>query len=121
MIIGICGIKRSGSTCQFNMVRLILEHAGLRYKTWGTEFSAGRMKKGNHIVKIHKPHRWLYDNADHIFTTDRSDEEIWKSLQRFAGATDKSRLKKMREDLEWWNNHPESNRVCKRQYPGYGC
>ena len=95
MLIGICGIKRSGSTAQFNMVRLILE-------TIGEVEVTGRIKAVNYnkntIVKLHTYDAELYTKADYIFTTDRDRTEILESLERFNTGEVKP-MSRMERDL----------------------
>jgi len=98
MIIVISGIKRSGSTAQFNMVRLCCLHAGLDVHTWGEAYT---IKDGVNIIKMHPFDKSLYNKADYIFTTDRNDKDILNSLQRVFGGSKRS-ITWMRKQLELW-------------------
>ncbi|NIU00774.1 MAG: hypothetical protein GWN01_07545, partial [Nitrosopumilaceae archaeon] len=106
MVIVIAGIKRSASTACFNMVRLVCEASGEEVHTWGNAY---QIKDGINIIKVHPFNKKLYNKADYIFTTDRKDEDILKSLERFSGGGNPKRLKKMRKNLELWER--KSNKL----------
>lgn len=78
------GMYRTGSTFQFNVLRLILEELHGEeniYKCFGWEYNKGN-KKPIHLVKIHQLEQSLYDNADIVFTSIRSFEGIYGSMIR---------------------------------------
>ena len=83
MIVGVCGIKRSGSTAQYNMVRLILETIG-DINTTGDTFT---FVEGINLYKTHVFNKEVYNKSDYIFTTDRDRVEIMQSLERFNTGT----------------------------------
>lgn len=83
MIVGVCGIKRSGSTAQYNMVRLILETLG-PINTTGDSFN---FVEGINLYKTHVFNKTVYNKSDYIFTTDRDRVEIMQSLERFNTGT----------------------------------
>lgn len=98
MIVVIAGIKRSGSTAQYNMVRLILEkHFDHVHVTGRPTDIQGECT----IVKIHTFDTKLFRSAKHIFTTDRNRKEVRQSLQRFKRGDVKT-MKKMNEHLRKW-------------------
>lgn len=97
MIVGVCGIKRSGSTAQYNMVRLILETQG-EVNTTGDSFL---FVEGVNLYKTHVFNRSVFDKSDYIFTTDRDRVEILKSLERFHTGDIKP-MSRMVRDLEQW-------------------
>lgn len=104
MIITIAGIKRSGSTVQFNLVRIALQEAGYQVNVCGHDYVPRKVPKGEvDLVKRHKFSRPIAEAADHIFLTDRPDNEIMASLRRFNGRRPKAgRLVDMRKSLALW-------------------
>lgn len=94
----IAGIKRSGSTAQYNMVRLLCEAVYREINVTGSPYS---LKRGVNIVKKHEFDDYLFRTADIIFTTDRDDTEIEESLKRFEHVPDMS-MEQMRVDLDKW-------------------
>jgi hypothetical protein len=97
MLIGICGIKRSGSTAQFNMFRLILE---TKYNDINLTGDVRQIDyKTNNIVKLHVYSAELYSKSDFLFTTDRDRVEIMESLERFNTGEIKP-MSRMVRDLE---------------------
>lgn len=109
MIITISGIKRSGSTVQFNLVRLALEMAGYRVNICGHHYTPRDVPEGEvDLVKRHKFSEEIAEAADHIFLTDRKDEEIRASLTRFNGkAPYEGRIKDMRKHLDKWKEYSD--------------
>lgn len=97
MKIGVCGIKRSGSTAQFNMVRLILE-TKWEINTTGDSF---HFIDGINLYKTHVFNKSVFDMSDYIFTTDRDRVEIMQSLDRFNVGEVKP-MSRMVRDLEQW-------------------
>lgn len=103
IIIG--GIKRSASTAQYNMVRLILKKAAYTVHTFGEPYQlrADELPDGQvDLVKRHPFDRTLAERADHIFVTDRDNKAILKSLERMWGGGDRRRLPKLRANLAKW-------------------
>jgi len=103
MIVVVAGIKRSGSTAQFNMVRLVLEEHFSEINLTGDLME---LKPGVNIVKMHRFDQALYNKADYIFTTNRSDQDILKSLSKFSKNEEKP-LAKMREYLNKWRRRSQ--------------
>ena len=103
MLIVVAGIKRSGSTAQFNMVRIALETAGYKVNIHGQNY---KLTGGVDLVKIHPFDKELADNADYIFLTDRDNTGIKASLYRFNGAmpTD-DRISRLRANLDMWKEY----------------
>jgi len=103
MIVVIAGIYRSGSTAQYNMVRLILESVYGK-KAVNCVGNPNKVKKGINIVKLHPFNKSLFNKADFIFTTDRPDKEIKKSMIAFSNKSECSDdfLKKIKKDLALW-------------------
>jgi len=99
MLVVIAGIKRSGSTAQFNMVRLILEKKYSVYCTGNPQDISNTVDVN--IIKIHPFSSLLYDSADCIFTTDRSSSEIERSLDNFK-PNHRKPMEEMRSDLNLW-------------------
>lgn len=80
----IAGIKRSGSTVQYNLVRIALEHAGYTINIHGQSYNP-RVTPSDEvdIVKLHPFREHIADHADHIFLTNRNPKSIKESLERF--------------------------------------
>lgn len=84
MIISVSGIKRSGSTVQFNLIRLALEMSGYEVNVCGHSYSVREPKKGSvDLVKRHKFRESIAESASHIFLTDRKDKDVVASAERF--------------------------------------
>lgn len=98
MIVVIAGIKRSGSTAQFNMVRLILEKAFSEVHVTGNPKD---LKAPCTIVKIHTFDKTLFEKADHVFTTSRDLVEIQESLSRFNRPNSRN-MRQMMNALKKW-------------------
>lgn len=85
MIIVQAGMYRSGTTWQFNAVRVAFEVAGKPIQSghWDGEFpdSVGREI---HLIKIIKPFERLAEMADYIVSTKRDASEIRASMLRRA-------------------------------------
>ena len=103
-LIVIAGIKRSGSTWLYNAVRLCLLHAGKTVHIAGDgQFFQADCKADYQIVKKHPFDKQLADAADYVFTSDRDDEGIRASWERFSGEvlTDE-KLAMWRKWLDQW-------------------
>lgn len=110
-LIIIAGIKRSFSTGQYNIVRIALEKAGYNVIIKGHRFNTGILddlgEKDVVILKRHPFHEEYAEKADHIFLTDRPDEEIIESLTKFNGIRPgQSHIDNMRRHLEKWREYP---------------
>ena len=106
MIVSISGIKRSGSTAQFNMVRLILEKkfdtvhvTGLPTDIQGHDCA---------IIKLHTYDAHVHNLASYVFTTDRPNADILRSLKKFNRG-DVKPMKKMRDHLRRWQTRKAVN------------
>jgi len=104
MIIAIAGIKRSGSTVQYNLVRIALEMAGYKVNICGHDYRPRIVPEGEvDLVKRHKFSEEIAEAADYIFLTDRKDSEIIESLTRFNGKEpQEGRIADMRKHLNMW-------------------
>ena len=83
-IIGICGIYRSGSTWQFNVVKRILHVMGYTTSQCNNPWleNAYESDKDYHIIKTHHHFPELEEKAWKIFTSNRKQDEIIKSWER---------------------------------------
>lgn len=108
-IIGICGIKRSESTVMFNLVRIALKMAGYTVNIHGHDYTPRTVPEGEvDLVKRHKFSKEIAEAADHIFLTDRKDEEIIASLTRFNGKEPyEGRIADMRKHLDKWKGYTD--------------
>lgn len=110
MLIVVAGIKRSGSTAQFNMIRLVLEEYFGKdmVETTGTPKEALELNADNKIVilKYHPFDRVIFEYADYIFTTSRPIEDIKQSMLRFYGVDNmpKRGLSVMQKHLRKWQD-----------------
>lgn len=105
-LIIIAGIKRSGSTAQYNLVRLALEMSGYKVNIHGQDYKPRKVPKGEvDLVKIHPFRKVLAKASDHIFLTDRNDEEIIASLNRMWDSGSQERVDRMRKDLRAWKEY----------------
>lgn len=92
-IYGACGMWRSGSTAQYNMIRLVLEHSGIDAK----------------VVKWHVGHKALYKRADVVFTTERHIGEVMESLKRFGRLNGAKRNPNyIMKCFRYWRAHPRN-------------
>lgn len=99
----ITGVPRSGSTWQYNVVRLALEQAGHTvYGAWKPDYDVYN-KSEYHIIKIHGYDAELAKKAWQIFTSIRNPFDIVTSLQRRGTLINKGRLQKYIDDWsKWW-------------------
>lgn len=104
-IITIAGIKRSGSTAVYNMVRIICEHMDLdNLNLVGEPYT---LKKGMNIVKIHPFDELLCKKSDLVILTDREDAEILESLAKFG--YEHKPIDEMRFDFNRWKKERFEN------------
>lgn len=105
-LIVIAGIKRSGSTWMYNVVRILLTHAGFTVTGGGRETYKKNCEKDYQIIKVHPYYADLAKEADLVFTSDRDDEEIRASWARFQNRylTD-AELWNWCRDLDRWMKH----------------
>ena len=89
-IIFVAGHPRSGSTWQFNAIRLLLERAGTDLLAcWIGEYRAGSPQQV-HLVKVHAPEDMVTD-PDLVFVTERNVAESLVSLARMGWIKDGDR------------------------------
>ena len=108
-LIIIAGIKRSGSTWLYNAVRLCLLNAGYTVHIAGDgQYYEKDCKADYQIIKTHPFRQWMADEADFVFTSDRDDEGIRASWQRFDGRMlSDGLLAKWRRWLDQWRVHTD--------------
>lgn len=89
-IIFVAGHPRSGSTWQFNAIRLLLERVGTDlHSCWIGDYRAGS-DKPVHLVKVHAPEDLVVD-PDLVFVTERDIAESLVSLARMGWIDDGDR------------------------------
>jgi hypothetical protein len=89
-IIFVAGHPRSGSTWQFNALRLLLERAGVDlHACWVGDYRAGAVAPV-HLVKLHAPEDMVTD-PDLVFVTERNVAESLVSLARMGWIKDGDR------------------------------
>lgn len=79
------GMYRSGTTYQFNVVRVIMELSYGKdnvYSCWCDDYV--KSDKQIEIVKVHKARKDVYRGADIIVSTKRNPEDIKGSMRRRA-------------------------------------
>jgi len=78
------GLYRSGSTWQFNAIRLILKNSGVSYYScWEQDYNPDNPAK-YHLVKVHRFRKTLFNSANYVFTSFRDLDEIKVSMFRRA-------------------------------------
>lgn len=102
-LILITGAPRSGSTWQYNVVRLALRQAGHTvYGAWVDDYDES-VEAEYHIVKIHGYDNELRKKAYKIFTSIRNFKGIKQSLKRMGWyKTDAHVIGYMAKWLLWW-------------------
>lgn len=123
-LIVIAGIKRSASTAQWNLVRLALQMADYKINIHGQSYKPRSVPEGEvDLVKIHPFRKYLAEQADHIFLTDRDDEEILASLDRMWDSGNPDRLEGMRKDLRAWKQYTDDKHLFQYEdfieYPNH--
>lgn len=109
-VIGITGMKRSGTTTQFNICRIACEKAG--YLVWAGGPAPDAMDaifQTDHDVYIVKEHRFfprLANLCNYVFTAERSREEVKRSMEDFRGWTPTD------DDIAKWEGWLEKWRWC---------
>lgn len=109
------GMYRSGTTYQFNVVRVIMELSYGKenvYSCWCDDYK--KSGKQIEIVKAHKARRDVLRDADVIVSTNRSEEGIKASMKRraeflkdnpdprFSAEANLSKFKEFMEHGKWW-------------------
>jgi len=107
MIIVIAGMKRSGSTWQFNVIRLYIELAtGVETFITGSPDEAIAKEEQDPeefiLCKYHPWHRKLNQRATMVFSSNRNWEDAMNSLERFKERPDKKRQKSMKDWHRSW-------------------
>lgn len=89
IIIGICGMVRSGSTYQFNVVRKTLELNGYKVTFSKDDDADEKLKLPTdiHLIKVHHYNQKIKNTCDFIFTTERDFEQARKSLELLHNKT----------------------------------
>lgn len=102
MLIVIAGKKRSGSTAQYNLVRLILEQEGeVNCIKRIEDIEEGKIN----LLKYHRFVKSLFNKAHFVFTTDRPTEEIVESCKAFGI---KYEGEKWNTWFKRWGQHPNA-------------
>lgn len=87
-IILIAGFYRSGSTWQYNAVRLLFESSGESvYACYIDDCNPEcqlAKESMTHIIKIHNYEQWLFNQADVVLITYRDIESITYSMKRIG-------------------------------------
>jgi len=113
-LILITGITRSGSTWQYNIVRLALELTGHDvYGCWIGDYDPDN-KSEYHIVKIHVYNDKLRKKAWKIFTTIREFDGIEKSLKRMGWYKGKTPIEHAFSN--WWKWAMYANHITHYRY-----
>ena len=90
MIILCAGTARSGSTWQYNAVRIVAQAKyGDAYGAWIDTYDASR-PESVHVIKVHSPLQALTINPDKIVTCFRDLRDVVASLNRMKWAADTS-------------------------------
>lgn len=106
-VIAITGMKRCGTTFQFNVCRLACEMAG--YDVWAggpaipDAFDA--IEEGEADVYVVKEHRWRSDLAvasNYVFTAIRPLDEVKCSMESFRGKPSEGDIEEWRGWLRKW-------------------
>lgn len=117
MIISITGMKRSGSTWQYNVVRLFVTHGtGQKPLITATPNEAIKAEKTNPraivLCKYHPYNRELKNASGLIFTSSRPWEDALESLERFKGELpDKDRISRMKRWHAGWQKASDFNQT----------
>lgn len=105
-VIAITGMKRCGTTFQYNVCRLACEMAG--YDVWagGPAPDALEAMDGDlSDVYVVKEHRWdaeLAEASNYVFTARRDLDEVRESMRRFRGEPSDGDIRKWDKWLRKW-------------------
>lgn len=100
-IIVTTGVRRTGSTWQYNVIRLALIEAG--YNVYGNGEYDSKIDVDYYVIHIHGYDYELRKKAWKIFTTVRDFEGIKGSLKRMGWEkSDKNIMKYIKEWNKWW-------------------
>lgn len=96
------GAYRSGSTLQFNILRVILEQAyGDIYSSFIKEYNP-KNEAPIHLIKIHEPKADLAAKADFIFSSIRDKADIEASILRRREYDKTLSVDHIDKYLKWW-------------------
>lgn len=108
-VIAVSGMKRSGTTTQFNIVRCALRVAG--YSVWAGGPAPSALEaidEAEHDVYVVKEHRWfqkLAKECHYVFTSDRDREEVKRSMEDFRGwRPDRVKMEQWEDWLDEWRS-----------------
>ena len=79
------GMHRSGSTWQFNALRLLLEHAGQAPTAGGWPERATLVQATNCVIKLHRPDEELAAQTAMVFASHRDLRDVVASHHRMFG------------------------------------
>lgn len=85
MIYLAAGMHRSGSTWQFNALRLLLEHAGQAPTAGAWPERATLIQATNCVIKLHRPDEELAAQTAMVFTSHRDLRDLVASHHRMFG------------------------------------
>lgn len=99
MLVLAAGMMRSGSTWQFNVLRILVQmktQAGCESRMFTPNM---RLSESPCVVKIHPYQDWIVERADFIFTCHRDIRDACASLQRFHPARQPPAHQKIEEEF----------------------
>jgi hypothetical protein len=115
-VIGITGMKRCGTTFQYNVCRLACELAGYGVWAGGPAPDAFEAMDGDQAnVYVVKEHRWsplLAKRSNYVFTASRDIDEVVESMKTFRGEPSE-------EDIEKWEKWLSRWRRCATWHQPY--
>ena len=96
---------RSGSTWQFNAVRLLLEELTLESinACFISDYEPDPLTSVE-LIKLHKFEQELAESADLVIHSIRDIDEVRKSMERVGMVITEDRMIEHREDSEKWGN-----------------
>jgi len=112
------GLIRSGSTWQYNCLRIIMIQAGLEPKTYWIDDYKG--ESGNVLIKAHE-YKGALAEGSMVFTCVRSEEEVRGSMRRraeylkknpdprFMGTANEDRYPRYYRWFRLWRGHAVYN------------
>lgn len=112
---------RSGTTWQFNALRIMLEHAhpGDVYSCFWQNYDRKKRKAFN-LIKAHKWRGRMAKDADIIFSTYRHPKQVRESMarhaklitdKRFANGSNVARFDEFWNQSQLWANQPHAEIV----------